>query len=994
MKNIYKYSIVLLAALLCAPMTTLADVDPNDPSITRGNGVVLKKTVRDATTDEKGEYILTLEAYATGTSATVITEETDAQTIPCDIVLLLDESGSMRSNWFIQNVKGTQVSASNLEADKVYIVNIDGKDYYMKGFRSNEDYVKVPDVYGDIYTSAGTNITYNGAYSNSYYIIYNGNYYLVKCTTYTSYGSTYYALYIEVNGTRRYLSGTSTQTNQTGNRKNTNNIWTGEKFTKSQGNVSSLSFNSVCPSANNIPTATVDYNANPYAVTLASTDYYVKYTDGKYYRVEPCYYNWNGSNTYYLTINIGDQKKYLSGATFSTASTGSNNRTSDIWTGDVYTKSASGNITFVYNETIPTSATDGTVISPASATVYSTSTQFITREQIAKAAAQDFVQTVLENNPKSGDPHSLAVGSYSNTFLGWCNGGLVQLNDETAESMKTAIGNVDPHGETGTRIDLAMQNAYNLLNTENDAVNYKNDSHNKIVVLFTDGEPGTSSKTFSASVARTAVNYANQIKDEFDNTFEGNTYEAKVYSIGFLDKETSNSNSKTGTMAYYDIRRFLHYLSSNYNIGTSLTINGDPNPGMKNETAYGFNENYSGAGGGDEAPHDYYIYSDGSNLSTIFQTVASQAASGQTTGGASRQLEANTTTVLDIISEEFRLPTDITTTVDDFVKVYTMHVVSDESSENNYVWDMDDDSQAAPTIAYSKEEGTQNDIVRVNGFDFTKADEYNEDGTDIVTYGHWVGPREIGNTTTYAGHKLVIEIPIIKADNYNGGFNTPTNTSSSALVYVNPDTNKEEKVLAFAIPDLDFPSLAVAKSGLEPGESAIFTVKQLSGWNEDGTALVEVENGISYTVIVTNDGTEITRNISGVTDVNGSLSKTVNDTEYWYEIIKDIPEGMYQVTETPWSWTYTTTIPQHESYTTVGTNVIKQLVTKSQITANHNNGDGEFKGWGDNITKKIIIFEFNNSKKESNPAHGEDSKKNVFKGVGANGGNTDVVPEL
>lgn len=972
MKNIYKYSIVLLAALLCAPLTTLADED-TDPSVTQGNGVVLKKTVRNATDEENGEYILTLEAYATGTSATVITDETVV--MPCDIVLLLDESGSMRANWFIQNVKGTQVSASNLEADKVYIVNIDGKDYYMKGFRSNEEYTKVEKT--TTYVKAGTGLSYNSA-NGTYYVYTNGNYYKVNRGSYNT-GSgksrtTHYYLYISVGGTTYYLVDNGFETERPANPTNGGTtIWSGDYYT--QSTTGNLSFNSVCPSTNNIPDATVEYNASAYPVTLASTDYYVKYTDGKYYRVEPCYYNWSGSNTYYLTINIGDQKKYLDGDTFSTASTEYDDPTSDIWTGDVYTKSASGNITFVYNETIPTSATDGTVISPASATVYSTSTQFITREQIAKAAAQDFVQTVYNNNPNVGENdkkyHNVSVGWYSGSGVGgWLySDDLTNLKSQAVvDGFKSSIASVHPTG-TGTKVDEAMGRAYTLLKTEAVIA----DGRNKIVVLFTDGEPGTSSKTFSTSTARTAVTYANQIKDEFDNTFEGNTYEAKVYSIGFLDKETSNGNDGNSNNTN-DIRRFLHYLSSNYNIGS---LSG---------TTYNFTSNYSGAGGGDEAPHDYYIYSDGSNLSSIFQAVASQASSGTTSGGAGKKLTAETTTVLDIISQEFRLPLDITTTEGEYVKVHTEHLNTSTSTADNYVWIRDETTDATPTIAFSKETDTDNDIVRVNGFDFTEDDIYNDNHTAITTYGHWVGSRTIGSTTTYAGSKLVIEIPIIKADNYNGGFNTPTNTSTSALVYVNPETGKEETVLAFAIPDLDFPSLAVAKSGLEPGESAIFTVKQLTGWNADGTALVSVTDGISYTVIVTNDDTEITR--VGVTDINGSPSKTVDGTEYWYEIIKDIPEGEYLVTETAWSWTYTTTIPTHKSYTTVGTNAIKQLVTKKQITDNHDDGNGEFKAWGDDITKKIIIFEFNNSKKESNPAHGEDSKKNVFIGVGVEGGST------
>ena len=53
------------------------------------NGLVMSKTIKE---DENGQFLLTLEAYATGSTTTT------TSTAPVDIVLVLDVSGSMKDN--------------------------------------------------------------------------------------------------------------------------------------------------------------------------------------------------------------------------------------------------------------------------------------------------------------------------------------------------------------------------------------------------------------------------------------------------------------------------------------------------------------------------------------------------------------------------------------------------------------------------------------------------------------------------------------------------------------------------------------------------------------------------------------------------------------------------------------------------------------------------------------------------------------------------------
>ena len=78
-------SLLLCMATLCAllvPASSAADDDKKD------DGIVLNKT---ATANSDGSYTIKLEAYATGTK--IISEET--KDVPTDIILVLDQSGSM-----------------------------------------------------------------------------------------------------------------------------------------------------------------------------------------------------------------------------------------------------------------------------------------------------------------------------------------------------------------------------------------------------------------------------------------------------------------------------------------------------------------------------------------------------------------------------------------------------------------------------------------------------------------------------------------------------------------------------------------------------------------------------------------------------------------------------------------------------------------------------------------------------------------------------------
>lgn len=976
MKTIYRFLSVAAAAFLFVPALAQTQKTYED----NPEGVILNKWASPSADGIEGHYTLTLEAYVTGNSVTTITDSTQRIDIPCDIALLLDESASMRSNWLLNYTKGSQITSGTLSStgNKVYMIHKDGQDYYLRGFYSPATYNLISN---SSYTLVGSGLSYNGLGSNTYYVQYtDGNYYQV--TRGGSSGSRY--LRIQVDGTWRYLNGTSFQNSAPSGKNNNTTIWSGNYYSYS---ASSLSFEDVC---NISGTST-----NPIPVS-AYNEYYVQY-DGNYYQVTPNYYS--SSTAYYLTITVNNQKKYLNGTNFSDAATGPSDRTTAIWTGNIYTKApATGDVTYtyVYSTSIPAKISDGTIwytgssepsITSAS-NVFDTSIELITRERIMKDAAKEFINTVYNNNPE-GKSHYISVGWYNNESSGgWLiRNTLTALSDNSVVRQFTdAIEDISTTSN-GTRPDVALGWAYDLFNTSS----VKTDGRNKVVVLFTDGEPTTSRQTFEPEYGRNAVTKSNQIKNNFTNRIdnEGNyttveadaifTQQATVYSVGFLDKETSDKNSGNNNQTtQYDIRRFLHYLSSNYNIGTSL------------QTSYYFGADHSAAtclvpnhnsDHGSEAPHDYYLYSDGYNLSMIFKSIAESASHGSTVETQGIKLDGTSTSVVDIVSTDFKLPDGIRK---QDITAYSVRTTG-YSSTGGYTW------STTHHADYTNDDITisGNKVVAVKGFDFTKEDTYNDAGTEVAEYGNWVGPREVTEggvtTTTYQGEKLIIEIPIVvNQETYQGGYNTPTNTSKSGIVK-NYGTNNPEEIAWFPIPKVDFPCISIAKWGLDNGESATFEVKRIKDLENNDTS------GPVYNVIL----------VQG--DPNhGTYTATYEGVpyEYTYVIIKDVPEGIYQVTESTWSWTYNVTngitkimscqVPDH-----LNADDYPDLIG-SNLNVIDNGPIWTFEDEDGNM-RQVIVFHFDNEKKDSAlPNHGEDSKINkmyIEPVVETPGSNTDQTEE-
>ena len=124
MKKIYNILLATFALFAFAPVINALD---DDPPYKDEGGLCYSKTISEPNTD--GVYTITLESFVTG-SVTITNES-----VPADIVLVLDVSGSMADNNKLANLK---------TAVKAFIDAIQYNDLYDKDGNRRLDENKQP----------------------------------------------------------------------------------------------------------------------------------------------------------------------------------------------------------------------------------------------------------------------------------------------------------------------------------------------------------------------------------------------------------------------------------------------------------------------------------------------------------------------------------------------------------------------------------------------------------------------------------------------------------------------------------------------------------------------------------------------------------------------------------------------------------------------------------------------------------------------------------
>lgn len=286
---------------------------------------------------------------------------------------------------------------------------------------------------------------------------------------------------------------------------------------------------------------------------------------------------------------------------------------------------------------------------------------------VLKSAVNGFIDKVAEKSPNSsiavvkfaGDEktetgndkytdHWEYTYNYSQTVIGLTAAGT------GAAALKDAVNALDPDGSTAA--DYGMNRAKSIIDS------VKNNDHQKVVIMFTDGEPNHSNG-FSTTVANNAIKASKSIKNAG----------ATVYTIGCFSKTYEDTEN---------VPKYMNRVSSNYLDATTMQ------DGTKTSSDY------------------YKTVSSAEDLNNIFKTIS------ETIG--STPVELTSTSVLrDVISDSFTLPEGYT---DGDIKAYS---VSCESSTKNadgtytYTWKTTPDADK-----YDVTVADDNKTINVTDFDY------------------------------------------------------------------------------------------------------------------------------------------------------------------------------------------------------------------------------------------------------------------------------------
>lgn len=414
------------------------------------------------------------------------------------------------------------------------------------------------------------------------------------------------------------------------------------------------------------------YSYNSYG---GKTTYYYLDTDGNYYPVKrdsEWHFDWfDIYTTYYLYYTKNGQNYYLSGTGVTTQRpTNVRDSSATIWTGVLYQRSSTS--------TSKLNALKAAVTNFVNS-VFANAKEFNVDHQIA------LVGFASNENDGKSDKGSVSYGSSSQN---WVNTGLFvngqlknyktyggwQWNSLTAQDYRNALVSVNTNGSITQSITTAIsriadsgatRTSYGLEMAQNVFANNPipaNSDRQRVVVLFTDGEPGRSG--YDKTEANNAIGEAYTLK---------NTHNAKVYTVGLYNKNPSDS-----------VTDFMNYTSSNYPNASSTSW-----PGQKVDSKY------------------YMTASDADELNEIFTYIIDDSTESSTTV----TLDAKSV-LRDILNDGFVLPAGYD--AQENITVATQSV--ELGAEGNIVWGEVEENPS--DIAVTADEETR--TIEVTGFDYSK----------------------------------------------------------------------------------------------------------------------------------------------------------------------------------------------------------------------------------------------------------------------------------
>lgn len=285
-----------------------------------------------------------------------------------------------------------------------------------------------------------------------------------------------------------------------------------------------------------------------------------------------------------------------------------------------------------------------------------------------KSAVNSFIEIIAKDNPtskiaivkfageKSKDigNNTYSRGGYTHNYTQIVQN-LTEANTDGAASLKAAVNALTANGATAA--DYGLEKAIEVFGAENTVPK----DRNRVVIMFTDGEPNHGNG-FSKNVANDAIKNAQTLKSE--------SYGASVYTIGIFSGAQVGTSLPNGST---DSNRYMHLVSSNYPEASSMKDTGT----------------------GDVTKGFYKVASDASTLGNVFTQL------GEAIGTPSIDL-GSTAVLTDNIASNFQAPANATD-----VKVYT----ADYNGNSKTFGDKTAFDSATVNVA--------NGAVTVSGFDYS-----------------------------------------------------------------------------------------------------------------------------------------------------------------------------------------------------------------------------------------------------------------------------------
>ena len=502
------------------------------------------------------------------------------------------------------------------------------------------------------------------------------------------------------------------------------------------------------------------------------------------------------------------------------------------------------------------------------------------RQYAMKQAVNSFIDNVKAKYDAEKSDHRMAIvtfGSDASTLQGWTS--VDEAGKTTLQGKITGLPD-SPSGATNvaagmTRAETLMGSGYSYTGS--------NTQRQKVVIVFTDGVP-TTSTDFDTTVATNAIASAKTLKDAGATVYTVGIFTganpSELYGASGFDR---NSNGTVGSdwsdfsfwmigdIKSYDIpagNRFLNYLSSNFTDTTEI--------GIKKFRRTFLGIGYHGweiTANFDRVKSDYYLTAnDSASLNNIFQTISQNIQAANIDLGSK-------TVIKDIISPYFTAPANASD-----IHLYTAAAKSDGTFENRV---------AAPsTVTATVKDGT----VSVTGFDYN---------------ANFVSSTQKSDGTY--GKKLIIEFTVTPRDGFLGGNNVPTN--DKAAVYDKGVTEVEDVESPLVNVRIAEPDFTVNDKTIYQGNSVavseLYTLPAYTGDDEwkDDFVTITADTGLvtgtvsptdceSYNISVTYAPSEVAKpnsvgtanSMEGVSVTKSAtvhvlqpvITATVNDVERYY----------------------------------------------------------------------------------------------------------------